>query len=46
MNAAIAVEKHILKTVPSVMRVIRSEMKQVAKSHLSIPQFRILAPPI
>jgi MarR family transcriptional regulator for hemolysin len=43
MNAAIAVEKHILKTVPSVMRVIRSEMKQVAKSHLSIPQFRILA---
>lgn len=35
--------KMILDIVPSVMRYIRIEMRSLAKSELTIPQFRILA---
>lgn len=35
--------RHILETVPLVMRTIRREMRGAAEEHLSVPQFRVLA---
>jgi DNA-binding MarR family transcriptional regulator len=43
MHSRRSLGKQILKSIPSVMRVIRREMMPIAAGQLSIPQFRILA---
>jgi DNA-binding MarR family transcriptional regulator len=35
--------RHILETVPLVMRVIRKEMRETTEEQLSVPQVRVLA---
>ncbi len=42
-TGAEACARHLLETVPLVMRVIRREMRGAAEVQLSIPQFRVLA---
>jgi DNA-binding MarR family transcriptional regulator len=43
MNSEELLAKHFLQTIPDAMRIIRTQIRQLAKTELTVPQLRILA---